>query len=83
PALVLIDAVARQIPGVVKEADSVKNDSFANGLLDYPCYTRPEEFEGKRVPEVLLSGNHAEIEKWRKEEALRRTKERRPDLLNG
>ncbi len=81
PALVLIDAVARQIPGVVKEQESVEKDSFYNGLLDYPCYTRPEEFEGKKVPEVLLSGNHAEIEKWRKEQALAKTKEKRPDLL--
>ncbi|MFA5840480.1 MAG: tRNA (guanosine(37)-N1)-methyltransferase TrmD [Candidatus Margulisiibacteriota bacterium] len=81
PALVLIDAVARQIPGVVKEEDSIKNDSFYNGLLDYPSYTRPEEFEGKRVPEVLLSGHHAEIEKWRRKEALKKTFERRPDLL--
>ncbi|MFH1825838.1 MAG: tRNA (guanosine(37)-N1)-methyltransferase TrmD [bacterium] len=83
PAMVLIDAVARYIPGVVKEEKSVENDSFTNGLLDCPCYTRPEEFEGKRVPDVLLSGNHAEIEKWRKNEAARRTKDRRPDLLNG
>jgi tRNA (guanine37-N1)-methyltransferase len=82
PAMVLIDAVARQIPGVVKEEASVKKDSFYNGLLDYPSYTRPEEFEGKRVPEVLLSGNHAEIEKWRREQALERTKNRRPDLLS-
>lgn len=81
PAMVLIDAVARQIPGVVKEQESVEKDSFYNGLLDYPCYTRPEEFEGKKVPEVLLSGNHAEIEKWRKEQALAKTKEKRPDLL--
>lgn len=82
PAMVLIDAVARQIPGVVKEEESVKKDSFYNRLLDYPSYTRPEEFEGKKVPEVLLSGNHAEIEKWRKEQALEKTKQRRPDLLN-
>ena len=82
PATVLIDAVARQIPGVVKEQESVEKDSFYNGLLDYPCYTRPEEFEGKKVPEVLLSGNHAEIEKWRQEKALEKTKKQRPDLLN-
>ena len=81
PAMVLIDAVARQIPGVVKEEESVKKDSFYAGLLDYPSYTRPEEFEGKRVPEVLLSGHHAEIEKWRRTEALKKTLERRPDLL--
>jgi len=83
PAMVLIDAVARQIPGVVKEAESVQNDSFANGLLDYPSYTKPEEFEGKRVPKVLLSGNHAEIAKWRNKAALERTKKRRPDLLES
>lgn len=81
PAMVLIDAVARQIPGVVKEEESVKNDSFYAGLLDYPSYTRPEEFEGQRVPDVLLSGNHAEIDRWRRTEALRRTLIRRPDLL--
>ncbi|MFH1542041.1 MAG: tRNA (guanosine(37)-N1)-methyltransferase TrmD [bacterium] len=83
PAMVLIDAIARQLPGVVKETDSVANDSFFSGLLDYPSFTRPEEFEGKRVPDVLLSGNHAEIKKWRETEALKRTKDRRPDLLNG
>jgi len=81
PAMALIDAVARYIPGVVKEEDSVKKDSFHAGLLDHPCYTKPEEFSGKKVPEVLLSGNHKEIEKWRKEKALEKTKERRPDLL--
>jgi len=81
PAMVLIDAVARHIPGVVKEEESVKKDSFYEGLLDYPSYTKPEEFEGKKVPEVLLSGHHAEIEKWRRKEALKRTLYRRPDLL--
>jgi tRNA (guanine37-N1)-methyltransferase len=81
PAMVLIDAVARHIPGVVKEAASVENDSFSSGRLDYPCYTRPEEFEGKKVPDILLSGNHREIERWRAEQALRITRERRPDLL--
>lgn len=81
PAMVLVDAVARQIPGVVKEQDSVANDSFFNGLLDYPSYTKPEEFEGNNVPEVLLSGHHAEIDKFRRKEALRRTLLRRPDLL--
>ncbi|MDI6731522.1 MAG: tRNA (guanosine(37)-N1)-methyltransferase TrmD [Candidatus Margulisbacteria bacterium] len=81
PAMVLIDAVVRQIPGVAKEEESIKKDSFYSGLLDYPSYTRSEEFEGKRVPEVLLSGHHAEIEKWRRKEALKRTLERRPDLL--
>jgi len=81
PAMVLIDAVARYIPGVVKETDSVTHDSFHNGLLDYPSYTKPPEFEGKKVPELLLSGNHKEIEKWRGEQSLKLTKERRPDLL--
>jgi tRNA (guanine37-N1)-methyltransferase len=81
PAMVLVDALARHVPGVVKEEESVRKDSFYEGLLDYPSYTRPEEFEGKKVPEVLLSGNHAEIERWRRKEALRRTLYRRPDLL--
>ncbi|MCX5751271.1 MAG: tRNA (guanosine(37)-N1)-methyltransferase TrmD [Candidatus Saganbacteria bacterium] len=84
PALVLIDAVARFVPGVVKEKESVEKDSFNDkGLLDYPCYTRPEEFRGKKVPEVLLSGNHKKIEHWRKTEALRRTLQRRPDLIDA
>jgi tRNA (guanine37-N1)-methyltransferase len=81
PAMVLVDAVARQLPGVVKEEESVKKDSFYEGLLDHPSYTKPEEFEGKKVPKVLLSGNHAEIGRWRRKEALRRTLERKPDLL--
>jgi tRNA (guanine37-N1)-methyltransferase len=79
--MVLVDAVARYIPGVVKETSSVENDSFYAGLLDHPSYTKPEEWEGKKVPEVLLSGHHAEIAKWRRREALRRTFYRRPDLL--
>ncbi|MDD5382066.1 MAG: tRNA (guanosine(37)-N1)-methyltransferase TrmD [Candidatus Margulisbacteria bacterium] len=83
PAMVLVDAVARHIPGVVKEEESVKKDSFYEGLLDYPSYTKPEEFEGRKVPEVLLSGHHAEIDRWRRKEALRRTLFRRPDLLAG
>jgi tRNA (guanine37-N1)-methyltransferase len=81
PAMVLVDAVARQLPGVVKEKESVRQDSFYEGLLDHPSYTKPEEFEGEKVPEVLLSGHHAEIDRWRRKEALRRTLERRPDLL--
>jgi tRNA (guanine37-N1)-methyltransferase len=81
PAMVLIDAIARQIPGVVKEADSVSNDSFYQGLLDYPSYTKPDDFEGKKVPGVLLSGNHAEIAKWRRKMALKLTLEKRPELL--
>ena len=82
PALVLIDAVARLVPGVI-EADSSADDSFAAGLLEHPQYTRPEEFAGMRVPEVLLSGHHGEVARWRRREALRRTVERRPDLLEG
>lgn len=82
PAMVLVNAIARHIPGVVKEEESVRKDSFYEGLLDYPSYTKPEEFEGKKVPEVLLSGHHAEIEKWRRKQALRRTLERRPDILS-
>ncbi len=81
PALVIIDSVARLKPGVLGEIESAKHDSFSNGLLEYPQYTRPEEFEGQKVPEVLTSGNHAEIEKWRKSRSLVRTFERRPDLL--
>lgn len=80
PALVLIDAVARLVPGVIQAA-SHEGDSFASGLLEHPQYTRPEEFRGQRVPEVLLSGHHGEVERWRRREALRRTLERRPDLL--
>lgn len=81
-ALVIVDAVSRLVPGVVGDAQSVEGDSFARGLLDYPHYTRPAEFEGRRVPEVLLSGHHAEVRRWRKREALQRTLERRPDLLS-
>jgi tRNA (guanine37-N1)-methyltransferase len=82
PALVIVDAVARFVPGVVGDEESVARDTFARGLLDYPQYTRPAAFRGMSVPAVLLSGHHAEIEKWRRREALRRTLERRPDLLN-
>ena len=80
-AMVLVDAVARMLPGVLGDEDSKIEDSFYNGLLDYPDYTRPREFMGLKVPEVLLSGNHGEIEKWRRREALKRTYLRRPDLL--
>jgi tRNA (guanine37-N1)-methyltransferase len=80
PALVLVDAVARLVPGVIQAA-SHEGDSFASGLLEYPQYTRPEEFRGMRVPDVLLSGHHGEVDRWRRREALRRTRERRPDLL--
>jgi len=81
PALVVIDAVARHVPGVVGDDQSVVDDSFSRGLLDFPHYTRPAEVESLRVPDVLLSGNHAEIRRWRKRESLSRTLERRPDLL--
>ena len=80
-AMVLIDVVARMIPDVIGNAQSVTSDSFYDGLLDYPHYTRPPEFRGMTVPEVLLSGHHKNIDAWRREQALRRTKERRPDLL--
>jgi len=80
-ALVIIDAVARLIPGVVGNQESVEEESFSHGLLEYPHYTRPEEFRGMRVPEVLLSGNHAKIADWRRQQSLLRTRERRPDLL--
>ncbi len=82
PAMVLIDSVSRYIEGVLK-ADSIKEESFSDGLLEYPQYTRPELFEGVRVPEVLLSGNHQNIEKWRKENAIKVTSEKRPDLLQN
>ena len=81
PALVFVDAVVRLVPGVLGDAESAAQDSFSTGILDCPHYTRPESFHGWNVPSVLLSGNHAEIEKWRYSEALRITKERRPDLI--
>lgn len=80
-AMVLVDAVARMIPDVVGKARSVVNDSFYGNMLDCPHYTRPAEFRGMKVPDVLLSGNHKKIDEWRQQEALKRTKERRPDLL--
>ena len=80
PAMVLIDSVSRYIKGVLNE-DSIKEESFSNGLLEYPQYTRPENFEGEKVPEILLSGNHQNIDKWRKEKSLEITKKKRPDLL--
>jgi tRNA (guanine37-N1)-methyltransferase len=82
PALVIVDAVARFVPGVVGDEASVARDTFARGLLDFAQYTRPAEFRGMAVPPVLLSGHHAEIERWRRREALRRTLERRPDLID-
>lgn len=81
PALVLIDAVARLVPGVLNNEASAEFESFQDNLLEYPQYTRPEEFEGKKVPKVLLSGHHAKIEEWRREQSILRTKERRPDLI--
>lgn len=82
PALCIIDSVARLIPGSVQKFSSVENDSFYNGLLDYPHYTRPADYKGHKVPDVLLSGNHAAIEKWRMEQAHARTLNNRPDLLS-
>lgn len=83
PAMVLIDAVVRQLPGALNDAQSADEDSFVNGLLDCPHFTRPEEYQGMRVPDVLLSGNHARIAAWRLKQALGRTWRRRPDLLEG
>lgn len=81
PAMVIVDSVARMIPGVVKELESTQQDSFYAGLLDYPHYTRPPEFRGWKVPEVLLSGHHGKIAAWRRKESLKRTYQRRKDLL--
>jgi tRNA (guanine37-N1)-methyltransferase len=83
PALVVIDAVSRLVPGVVGDEQSVEADSFSRGLLDYPHYTRPSEFGGLKVPDVLLSGHHADVRRWRRKAALARTLERRPDLLEA
>lgn len=80
PALVMMDAVARLVPGVLNNEESATTESFYDGLLEYPQYTRPEEWMGRRVPEVLLSGHHANIEKWRLEQSIERTRQRRPDL---
>jgi tRNA (guanine37-N1)-methyltransferase len=81
PAMVVMDAVTRLLPGVLGDEESALDESFSHGLLEYPHYTRPAEFRGRRVPEILLSGHHAEIQKWRAEQARRRTVQRRPDLL--
>lgn len=83
PAMVLIDSVARHIPGALGDEVSPEEESFADGLLEHPQYTRPSEYRDWTVPEVLLSGHHANIEKWKKEQRLKRTQERRPDLLEG
>ena len=80
PAMVLIDSVSRYVEGVLSK-DSINEESFSNGLLEYPQYTRPEVFEGEKVPEILLSGHHENIEKWRKEKSIETTKKKRPDLL--
>ena len=83
PATVLIDAVARQVPGIVGDEESLTNESFENDLLSHPQYTRPAEYRGMKVPEVLLSGNHQEISKWRQEKRMERTAAMRPDLLKA
>jgi tRNA (guanine37-N1)-methyltransferase len=83
PALILIDALTRLIPGVLGDPTGALDDSHASGLLEYPHYTRPPEFRGWKVPDVLLSGNHAEIERWRREQSLLRTSKRRPDILKN
>jgi tRNA (guanine37-N1)-methyltransferase len=80
-AMVIVETVSRQVPGVVGQEESVQQDSFFAGLLDHPHYTRPAEFRGRAVPEVLLSGDHAAIARWRRREALRQTLRKRPDLL--
>ncbi|HIT62573.1 MAG TPA: tRNA (guanosine(37)-N1)-methyltransferase TrmD [Candidatus Caccovivens faecavium] len=82
PSMVMVDAISRLVDGVISR-ESLENESFSNGLLEYPQYTRPSSFMGLDVPEVLLSGNHQEIEKWRNEQSLKRTKERRKDLLKN
>lgn len=81
PAMVMVDAISRLVPGVLHNDESAQLESFQDNLLEYPQYSRPEEWHGKSVPPVLLSGHHANIEKWRREQSIQRTKERRPDLL--
>jgi tRNA (guanine37-N1)-methyltransferase len=81
PAMVLMDAIIRQLPGSLGDSDSAIEDSFVDGLLDCPHYTRPEEYKGVKVPEVLMSGNHAKIKQWRLKTSLQRTRDQRPDLL--
>ncbi len=83
PAMVVVDCVVRLIPGVLGDDESARTESFTSGILDYPQYTRPAEFRGMKVPEILLSGNHQEIRKWREHKALERTQKVRPDLLQG
>ena len=81
PAMVMVDAISRMVPGVLTNDESGSTESFEGDLLEYPQYSRPEEWHGKKVPEVLMSGHHANIEKWRHEQSVKRTQERRPDLL--
>ena len=81
PAMVVLDSVVRLIPGALGCSDSAVNESFSTGLLDFPQYTRPAEYRGQAVPDILLSGDHAKIEKWRKEQALEKTKRARPELI--
>ncbi len=81
PAMVMIDAISRLMPGALNNRESAQYDSFQDGLLEYPQYSRPKEWRGRQVPEILLSGHHANVEKWRHEQSLLRTRERRPDLL--
>ena len=83
PAMAVIDGVTRLVPGALSDRDSVTQDSFSSGLLDYPQFTRPEEIEGRQVPEVLLSGDHGKIERWRQKQALGKTWEKRPDLIRA
>ena len=82
PAMVLIDSISRYVEGVINQ-ESIEEESFSNGLLEYPQYTRPEVFEGEKVPEILLSGHHENIEKWRKDKSIEITKKKRPDLLKN
>lgn len=83
PACILVDSVARLVPGVLADPECYEKESISSGMLEYPQYTRPYEFHGKKVPDVLLSGHHANIDLWREQEARRRTEEQRPDLLNS
>ena len=83
PAMVMIDAISRMVPGVLSNETSAEFESFQDGLLEYPQYSRPEEWRGKKVPPILLSGHHANVEKWRLEQSILRTRERRPDLYEA
>ena len=82
PAMIIADSVIRLMPGVLGNGESIKNESFSGKILEYPQYTRPENFRGLKVPEILLSGNHKCIKNWRKEQSLKRTKKKRPELLD-